>query len=56
MVMPSQIPLSPDAGSKISPAIPPARLAAAPGTPTAGLTTTTEAVQFHRKIQTAHSG
>jgi len=38
--MPSQTPLSPDAGSEISPTIPPARVVAAPSAPAAELTAT----------------
>jgi transposase len=51
MVMPSQIPLSPDAGSEISPTIPPARVVAAPSAATAELTTTPKRRSFTAKYK-----
>ena len=51
MVMPSQMPLSPDAGSEISPTIPPARVVAAPSVPTAELTTTPKRRTFTAKYK-----
>jgi transposase-like protein len=49
--MPSQIPLSPDAGSEISPTIPSVRVVAAPIAPTAELTTTPKRRSFTAKYK-----
>jgi transposase len=51
MVMPSQMPLSPDAGSEISPAIPPSRVVAAPSAPAAELTATPKRRSFTAKYK-----
>jgi transposase len=51
MVMPSQVPLSPDPGSEISPTIPPARVVDAPIAPTAELTTTPKRRSFTAKYK-----
>jgi transposase len=51
MVMPSKTPLSPDAGSEISPTIPPARVVAAPSAPPAELTTTPKRRTFTAKYK-----
>ena len=51
MVMPSQIPLSPDGGSEISPTIPAARVVAAPSAATAELTTTPKRRSFTAKYK-----
>lgn len=51
MVMPSQRPLSPNAGSEISPTIPPARVVDAPIAPTAELTTTPKRRSFTAKYK-----
>ena len=51
MVTPSQMPLSPDAGSGISPRIPPGRVVAAPSAPTAELTTTPKRRSFTAKYK-----
>jgi transposase-like protein len=51
MVMPSQMPLSADAGSEISPAMPPSRVVAAPSVPTAELTATPKRRSFTAKYK-----
>lgn len=51
MVMPSQIPLSPDAGSEISPAIPPTRVVPAPSAPAAEMTATPKRRRFTAKYK-----
>jgi len=51
MVMPSQLPLSPDGGSEISPTIPAARVVAAPSAATAELTTTPKRRSFTAKYK-----
>ena len=51
MVMPSQLPLSPDAGSEIFPAIPPARVVPAPIAPAAELTATPKRRSFTAKYK-----
>jgi transposase len=51
MVMPSQTPFSPNAGSEISPTIPPARVVDAPIAPTAELTTTPKRRSFTAKYK-----
>jgi transposase len=51
MVMPSQMPLSSDAGSEISPSIPPARVVTAPSAPAAELTATRKRRSFTAKYK-----
>lgn len=51
MVMPSQMPLSPDAESEVSPAIPPARVVTAPSAPAAELTATPRRRSFNAKYK-----
>ncbi len=51
MVMPSQMPLSPDAGSEISPATSPTRVVTAPSAPGAELTATPKRRSFTAKYK-----